>query len=132
VAFEQTELGPDERAFIGCWCPLPPHELTPQLWTHFERLTLVGLESSERVTIDTQVRFVRGKQEHTLGGVAIVEVKQWPYRPRTPMLLALRARGLREIDGSKYCTGTALSVPHVPKNRFLPTLRALGKEPYAP
>jgi hypothetical protein len=129
VAFEQTELGPDERVFIGSWCPLPPHELEPQLWTRFERLTLVGLESGERVTIDTQVRFVRGKAEYTLDGVAIVEVKQWPYRARTPMLLALRARGLREIEGSKYCTGTALSVPHVPRNRFLPTLRALGREP---
>lgn len=99
--------GADRRFVEGC-CDLPAAELGPRLSTRFRRLTLVSPDANERVTVDVDVRF-RSDTSAGLGSTAIVEVKQWPFDPHTPVMHALRAVGACPTMASKYCTGLALT-----------------------
>jgi len=107
--FGNHELTAADRQFVEAHCNVPSQELAPRVWTNFRRVTLLALESSERVTIDSDLTLRRGDVECKLGGVAIVEVKQQPYCVRTPVMQALRRAGLRPSSASKYCIATAMT-----------------------
>lgn len=100
--------------------------LAPQVWTRYQRITLVGRTTVERVTIDTELEFTdAGGSEAALHGVAIVEAKQERSGAYSPMRERLRSMGLRPLRVSKYCTGSLMLDPSLKRNRFKPVLRAL-------
>jgi hypothetical protein len=78
VPFDEDDLTPEDLAFVSQHCDLPAAELIPQVWTNFRRLTLVGFETNERVTIDMDVHFVRDNDEVKMPDLAIVEINQTP------------------------------------------------------
>lgn len=125
VPFGGEKLVAADLEFVAAHCDLPAEELRPQVWTNFRRLTLVGFETNERVTIDVDLRFVGASEQSELEAVAILEVKQSPFCVRTPIMQALRARGLRRTSMSKYCTATAVTRRGVRLNRLLPAVRAV-------
>ncbi len=125
--FGDNELTDTDRAFVASHCDVPSRQLRAQLWTNFGRITLVGLHTNERITMDVGLTFRRGDQERTIAGAMIVEVKQAPYRARTPVMLALRALGRRPASVSKYCAATGFARPDVRANRFLNTLKAVER-----
>jgi hypothetical protein len=100
--------------------------LEPQLWMEFRRLTLLGLEHEERVTIDVGLT-MGGREPVTLDGVVIAEVKQARFSARSPIMTALRDARLRPTSASKYCTGIALTRDGVRLNRLLPALRVIER-----
>jgi len=102
--------------------------LVPQVWTVFRRVTLLGIRTNERVTIDFNLEVSMGVRRKSLAAVAIVEVKQWPYRRNTPVMSALRASGWRPAWASKYCAAIAFTRPEVRLNALLPGLRGLERE----
>ena len=122
--YGNNELTSDDRRFIKEHCDVPVAALEPQVWTNFGRLTLVGIDTNERVTIDIDLQF-RGRGAADLGAAAIVEVKQSPFCMRTPIMQTLRRRGIRPASASKYCAATALTRTDVRQNRLLPSLRAM-------
>jgi hypothetical protein len=101
--------------------------LEPQLWTNFRRLTLIGLETDERMTIDLELRVGRADALEELEGVAIAEVKQAAFGTHTPVMRVLRDAGLRPTSASKYCTAIALTRQGLALNRLLPALRVIRK-----
>jgi hypothetical protein len=101
--------------------------LEPQVWTNFRRLTLIGVDTNERVTIDTDLQVGPAGQLERLDHVAIMEVKQWPFCVRTPVMAALRSAGRQASSASKYCAALALTRPGLRLNRLLPALRAIEK-----
>lgn len=122
--FGECELSADERAFLrlhtGC-----TRELRRQVWTNFRRITLLGLRSEERVTLDLDLEVETGCGRRSLEAIAIVEVKQRPFCRDTVAMAALRANGRRPGSLSKYCTAVALTRPELRVNRLLPDLRAI-------
>lgn len=124
------ECGFDREAvaFLEKHCRLRPGSLAPQAWTNFHRLTLIGLNTNERVTLDLDLQLVRGDTQKVLRGVVVAEVKQSPFSARTPVMLAMRSVGLRPASASKYCAAIALT-PGGPTrvNRLLPSLRAVER-----
>jgi hypothetical protein len=102
-------------------------QLEPQLWTDFQRLTLIGKDTHERVTIDLDLRMGKAGSLVDLDGVVIAEVKQGVASARTPVMTILRAAGLRPTSASKYCTAIALTREGLRLNRLLPTLRMIGR-----
>jgi VTC domain len=101
--------------------------LDPQVWTSFHRVTLLGLRTNERVTIDFDLEVSMGERRRVLPLIAIVEVKQWPVSRSTPVMSALRAAGWRPAWASKYCAAIALTRPDVRLNTLLPGLRGLER-----
>lgn len=99
--------------------------LAPQVWTQFSRVSLVGVDTAERVTIDCGLRASMNRPPRSLPNLAIVEVKQSRIAHRTPALLALRACGWRPGWASKYCIAIALTRPDVRPHRRLADLRTV-------
>ena len=102
--------------------------LQPQLHTRFERITLVNRAKTERLTIDTRLRWenVQTGQNAALGDVIIIELKRDGYQP-SEMVEILRSLRVNPMKISKYCIGVALTNPTVKNNRFRPKLRRLEK-----
>lgn len=92
--------------------------LQPTLRMRFERVTLVGTEAPERVTIDHRMRFVAdsGEPAAASDGVVIVEVKSPNGHGVADRIL--RAAGSRGERCSKYCIGLNLVRPGLRNNAF--------------
>lgn len=99
--------------------------LTPQIYTDFSRITLVGIDFTERVTIDLDLEFHRDHNRAELPGVAIVEVKQSRASRDSAIRQQLRCLQVRPMRVSKYCIGSALLDPALKRNRFKQKLMAL-------
>jgi hypothetical protein len=128
LPFGTETLGPREHAFLRQRVGTAADALAPLLWIDYSRISLIGLHTHERVTIDVDLGFrtLAGGPE-SLAGLAIVEVKQSPFCARTPIMLALADSGLREGSLSKYCVAVTAVTPQIRRNRLLPDLRAIER-----
>ena len=121
-----SELSQDDQAFVSLHSGNTTQVL-PQVWTHFRRLTLLGLHLNERITVDLDLDVAMGSSRRSFASLAIVEVKQWPFYRGSAALSALRAAGWRAGWASKYCTAIASIHPEVRLNQLLPGLRAFER-----
>jgi hypothetical protein len=124
--FGALAFDPDAEAFVAGCCPVPPSLLVPQVWMTFRRITLVGNDIDERVTIDCDMGVGADRQSRQLTGVTVVEVKQARHRNDTASIGVLRSLHLRERGFSKYCIATALLAP-VRSHAFQPALRLVDR-----
>jgi hypothetical protein len=115
------------EAFVEANTPFDGSDLMPVLWNDYQRITLVGKHTPERVTLDLGVRFGWGGDETTLPGVCIAEVKQARLSRDSAFIRQMRTMGIRPAGFSKYCAGVALTYRHVKQNNFKPYLRHLYK-----
>ena len=126
--FLDETLDEDAIAFVASCSTLPAESLVPRLKVQFTRSTLVGLERNERITIDTGLRFKAGSNTAECPKLAIVEVKQERFHPRSPVMLALRKVQADRLSISKYCLGVHLVVPEANTawyGRKIHTLKAI-------
>ena len=130
AAGELMDFGanPAAVAFVEQKSDYTAAEISPSLETEFTRITLVNPERTERLTIDTKLRFdnLRNGLNSTLHDAVIIELKQ-DGRATSQMkniLLDLRIKPLRV---SKYCIGITLTDTQTKRNRFKPKVRAIEK-----
>jgi len=128
IGFGQQALGAIELAFLREHVGELAEQLQPTLAIRYRRLSLIGLHTQERVTIDLELEVGGSPQvAERLGQLAVIEVKQSPFCPRTPVMRALREARVRERPLSKYVVALALARPDVPHNRLLPDLHAFER-----
>ena len=103
-------------------------ELSDRLENKFTRITLVNKNKTERLTIDTGLKF---HNFHTgkicgLDDLVIIELKRGGnvFSPISEMFRALH---IHPAKFSKYCMGMALSDDCLRKNRFKPRLKMIEK-----
>lgn len=96
--------------------PLDGGMLEPKLWNTFTRLTLVGKQYTERVTLDIDLTFYAGAKVARLDGLAIAEVKMDANFGNSPFLEQMRAQRIRQKGFSKYSIGVASLYEQVKKN----------------
>ena len=96
-----------------------PSVLTEHLENRFSRITLVNKAKTERLTIDTGLRFHNLKTDLTadLTGLVIIELKRDGLQP-SPVLDMLRQLRIKPSGFSKYCMGSALTNPSLKRNNF--------------
>lgn len=126
-SYGSRDLDDTERLFVETHTGLDVGRLAPQAWTNFRRLSLVGIHTNERVTIDLDLNLKTDDQETDLDGVSVIEVKQAPFCIRTPVMQRLKELGLRSVSSSKYVTAIALTHPEIRLSRLRPTLRILDR-----
>jgi hypothetical protein len=122
--FGDSVLGEDSRRFIDRHCPLEAATLVPRVDVTFSRMTLVGQQANERLTLDWLLQYSDGIRRESLGGVVIAEVKQGRFSNSSPSIRALRELGVREGSISKYCLATA-RLSNVRTNTFKAALKAV-------
>lgn len=114
--------------FIGKYGNYPLSELSERIENRFRRITLVNRNLTERLTIDTQLRFHNLLTEETclMNGLVIIELKRDGNTP-SPILEMLRRLHIHPAKFSKYCVGMALTDERLKYNRFKPRLRMIDK-----
>lgn len=102
--------------------------LSPVLSTTFRRITLVNPAMTERLTIDSSLKFenFRTGLRATLKDTVIIELKQDGHAASQMKNILLNHR-IKPVRVSKYCIAETLTDPSVKKNRFLPKVRRIEK-----
>ena len=105
-----------------------PVNLTEHLENNFHRITLVNKAKTERVTIDTDLKFHNLKTDACvdLTGLVIIELKRDGLQP-SPILEMLRDLRIKPSGFSKYCMGSALTNPALKRNNFKERLRLVER-----
>lgn len=119
-------LGPDAAMFVDRHCPAPASVLAPAIEVTYQRITLLGDDLDERVTIDRAISIGTSGRHEALPGLVVVEVKQRHFDNASPAIRALRVQGVREGGLSKYILGTARLLP-VRAGLFRPDLRTVER-----
>ena len=102
--------------------------IKPRLETLFRRITLVNRAKTERLTIDTSLRFINHDTSLTadLGSAVIIELKQ-DGRAESEMKRILLDCRVKPVRISKYCIGTTVTNPSAKSNRFKVKVRKIEK-----
>ena len=107
-----------------------PYEISgfrPVLTTVYTRMTLVSDEGSERITFDTDLRFIGADgRSYDCGDLIIAESKH-ERLANTPAQKKMKELSVRKASFSKYCVGTALLNRGLKRNRFKPKLLYLSR-----
>lgn len=122
--FGISTLDDEARAFVEGHCPVSARELTATVWVTCRRITLVGYELDERVTVDCNLEYGNGVRSERWPDAAIAEVKQRRWANHSPSIRALRGARVCERAISKYCLATT-RLGNARGNPFKPALRAL-------
>jgi hypothetical protein len=102
--------------------------ITPVLVNTFRRLTLVGIETKERITIDYNLTFraIEGSYIE-LPYLSVAELKREGFTNNSPFLAILKQMQIRKSSFSKYCIGNALLRPMPKINVLKKSLLKLNK-----
>ena len=114
--------------FIRTWLKYDPTSLTCQLENRFDRITLVNKAKTERLTIDTNLRFHNITTDgcRSMDDIVIIELKRDGNLP-SPILGRLLDLRIHPHGFSKYCIGSALTNDSLRRNRIKPRLRSIEK-----
>jgi len=119
-------LTADDRAWIaGIIGETRP--LAPSCVVRFPRVTLVGRDHEERLTLDLGVHFDRDGTVVSFDRAVVAEVKQPRLERRSPAMQAFAALGLRRRRMSKYCAAITLLGLEDRTHVFRPVVRDLQR-----
>lgn len=113
----ETELTPKSVDFINNTTS-KDNNLKPSIWNKFNRITLVNNQAMERLTIDLGLQFKMNKSSKEFENLVIIEVKQERFDRTSPVVRALKEKGINPYSMSKYCIGMTNIYPHLKYNRF--------------
>jgi len=122
-----TQIVRDAEPFLEAHCPFRVETLEPKLYNTFQRITLVSVQSVERLTVDVSLCLLRDDACVSLDGLVIAEVKQDGFSMDSAFVQEMRALGVRPTSFSKYCIGVSMLYPEVKHNRFKPQLRQIDQ-----
>ena len=94
-------------------------DLVPKVENRFERITLVNMGKTERLTIDCHVKFHHCETDihDTFDRLVVIELKR-DGNVYSPVKSLLRELRIKPSGFSKYCIGSALTNPMLKRNRF--------------
>ena len=126
--FGNMLLNPEIHEFVSKKLWYDPALLVPQVENEFDRITLVNVGKTERLTIDMNIHF-RNRYTYNDAEVphlVIIELKQDGNIPSF-FKSVLQEMRIHPYRVSKYCLGTMLTNPSVKMNRFKKKLRYIEK-----
>ncbi len=118
-----------KRDFLSKHLRYDADSLLPALNNHFSRITLVNRAKTERLTIDSTLRFnnLQNGESMDMESLVIIELKRDGLVP-SPVLEMLRRLRIQPHGFSKYCMGSALTGgSQLPVNRFKRNLIEIEK-----
>ena len=127
-SFSESQFDESAKEFLSGHINGISNKISPVLVNTFHRLTLVGIETKERITIDYDLSFSSiGDSQVELPYLSIAELKREGFTNNSPFLSILRQMQIRKLSFSKYCIGIAL-LQSMPKINYLkPSLLQLNK-----
>ena len=103
-----------------------------KMWVNYSRMTFVNKFSEERLTIDTNLHFVKANPDGKISEarfpqMVIAEAKRGKASSISEFIRMVRLNGIRESGISKYCFGIYNVFNEVKKNNFKPRVRFIHK-----
>jgi hypothetical protein len=129
MVFDNIHSSMEAENFLNELTPeFPLGRLMPYISNRFDRITLVNIGKTERLTIDANIRFknIQTGVEKSAPGFMIVELKQDGQFPSVFKDI-LKERKVFAKGFSKYCLGVILTNPNAKYNRFKSKLRYIEK-----
>ena len=127
IKLENPELKDEySNSFVSSKTPFLSENLKPSIWVEYQRLTLVGKQHQERVTLDLQLTFSNESQKKSYPEIVIAEVKQDRYST-SPFIKLMQKHHIRTGGISKYCFGIMSLNPKIKSNHFKNKLHLLKK-----
>lgn len=102
-------------------------DLELKMSNSFNRITLCNKSFTERITIDTSIRFFNEQRIIKKPFLSIIEVKQGKTDNFSQTIQVLKKHQIRPASFSKYAVGIAMLEKDIKKNKFKPTLLKLKK-----
>jgi hypothetical protein len=129
IQVEKTEMDLSGKSieYIEEQSPLQADLLKSAMWTIFRRITLVGKDNPERITIDHDLSFRYGDDSRQIPFLTICEVKRDSFAGKSAFMRILDDMSIHPGNSSKYCLGTVLLKDHVKHNRFKPNILKLNR-----
>lgn len=122
----------DAESFLKKITPFSPEIFAPKIWVNYSRMTFVNKFSQERLTVDTNLHYVKAGAEDNpfvvrFPQMVISEVKRDKTSSASPFIRIVRSNGIREGSLSKYCFGVYNLFGDLKKNNFKPRVRFIHK-----
>ncbi|MFO7864078.1 MAG: polyphosphate polymerase domain-containing protein [Salinivirgaceae bacterium] len=95
-----------------------PMALQPVMKNEFYRFTLVNKTMTQRVTIDTRLKFHQNDNEISLPELVVAEIKSIRGNIDTTLFSVFNKQGLKPSGMSKYAIGMAMLNPALKQNLF--------------
>ncbi|MBI4932174.1 MAG: polyphosphate polymerase domain-containing protein [Bacteroidetes bacterium] len=104
----------------------------PKIWVNYSRMTFVNKFSQERLTIDTNLHFIKAAPDGNIiearfPQMVIAEAKREKASSVSEFIRMVRMGAIRESGISKYCFGIYNLFDSVKKNNFKPRVRFIHK-----
>lgn len=114
--------------FLQTYLKYPQQSLVRQVENRFDRITLVNKAKTERLTIDTDLRFhnISTNNYRFMEDLVVIELKRDGLQP-SPILPLLTKLRIHPHGFSKYCIGSALTNADLRRNRIKPRLHSVEK-----
>ena len=119
-----TELTPEAQLLLAEHAPPDEWLVEPKLRNDFLRITLVGKQCAERVTLDLGIQYECDGRTAILPGATIAELKQSGVDHDSPFMQRMLEAGRYPTSVSKYCVGVALLFQGVEHDAFAAKLQA--------
>ena len=115
--------------FLQTYLKYPQQSLVRQVENRFDRITLVNKAKTERLTIDTNLRFhnISTNNYRFMEELVVIELKRDGLQP-SPILPLLTKLRIHPHGFSKYCIGSALTNADLRRNRIKPRLHSVEKK----
>lgn len=122
----QDRLDMTTARFVTSYTPIDPDTLKGVIWVNYHRMTLVGKNIPERLTIDLNLSYNDLFNEVSYPMLVIAEVKLESLSNSTFMDLMKKYR-IKKCSISKYCFGIVSLKQEVKYNRFKQKLAKIQK-----
>jgi hypothetical protein len=111
-------LDSQARGFIEEHSPVTADSIRPVLINRFSRITLAGIESRQRITIDFNITFsdFNSDASFCFPWLAIVEIKKESYADSSYFRSIIKKVNAHPTSFSKYCVGSSLLNNSLKKN----------------
>ncbi len=96
------------------------------LTNHFNRITFVNHEMTERMTLDFNISFADENGEKKMRDIYVLEIKQSKSNSHSSISDLIKANNIRQKGFSKYIYGILLLKEGIRKNNFLPLLKKIN------
>jgi hypothetical protein len=125
---DPNSLNEEASSFILKNLPYGIVDLRPVLISGFSRITLVGKETKERITLDFNLTFASPDSViFELPFLAIAELKRERHCDTSPFIKIMKQIGIPPNHFSKYCVGSTLAYKISKTNTLKPTILLINK-----
>jgi len=127
--FEPGVYDSDAEKLIGAFLPVKSSVLRTSLINRFNRITVIGKDTDERITLDYNISFTdpdNGAYTE-MPYLGVIEMKKTGFSECSPFNTIAKSLGIYPEGFSKYCTGNAILKSELKTNMIKPKILLLNK-----